>query len=174
MPWGVSASITVGDFNADSRPDLVGANSADNQVSVLLGDGSGDFGATTNFGVGTYPSEVAVGDFNADSRLDLGVTNGEDDTVAVLLGDGRGGLGPVTNFPVGDFPSSVAVNDFNEDLRPDLAVTNAKALSFNVSVLLNTTFVQPYPRPGGGTPFASHSSLSSPNARRPTCPTSAH
>ena len=37
-------------------------------VSILLGNGSGGFSAPTNFTVGDEPSSVAVGDFNGDAR----------------------------------------------------------------------------------------------------------
>lgn len=43
---------------------LVVVNAFSNNVSVLLGDGAGSFGAATNFAVGTNPWSVAVGDFN--------------------------------------------------------------------------------------------------------------
>lgn len=40
----------VGDFNDNGRPDLAVANGTDpGNVSVLLGTGSGAFGAPTNF-----------------------------------------------------------------------------------------------------------------------------
>ena len=45
-------SIAVGDFNGDGNLDLVTANSSISfNVSVLLGDGSGSFGAPTTFSV---------------------------------------------------------------------------------------------------------------------------
>ena len=68
-------SVAVGDFNGDSRPDLAVANFGSNNVSILLGNGSGGFGGPTNFAVGDNPLSVAVGDFNGDSRPDLAVAN---------------------------------------------------------------------------------------------------
>ena len=69
-------SVAVGDFNGDGKPDLALANSVDNNVTVLLGNGSGGFttpGAT--FAVGLDPWSVAVGDFNGDGKPDLAVAN---------------------------------------------------------------------------------------------------
>ena len=40
-------------------------------VCVLLGDGSGGFGAKTEFGTGNGPMSIAVGDFNGDGKADL-------------------------------------------------------------------------------------------------------
>ncbi len=127
-------SVAVADFNLDGKPDLAVANANSDNVSVLLGNGSGSFGAAANFGVGDQPRSVTVGDFNLDGKSDLAVTNVNSDNVSVLLGNGVGSFGAATNFSVGSFPTSVAVGDFNLDSKPDLAVANGN--SNNVSVLL--------------------------------------
>jgi hypothetical protein len=58
-------SVAVGDFNNDNILDLAVANSGSNNVSILLGTGTGSFGTpATNFAVGSTPRSVAVGDFN--------------------------------------------------------------------------------------------------------------
>jgi hypothetical protein len=54
-------SVAVGDFNGDGQPDLVVANQASNDVSVLLGNGDGTFGAQARFASGVGPDSVAVG-----------------------------------------------------------------------------------------------------------------
>jgi hypothetical protein len=68
-------SVAVGDFNKDGNSDLVTANNATNNVSLLLGNGDGTFGAATYFGVGSSPYTVAVGDFNGDGNSDLATAN---------------------------------------------------------------------------------------------------
>ena len=69
-------SVAVGDFNGDGKQDLAVANAATpSNVSILLGDGAGNFSAATNFGAGSYPLSVAVGDFNGDGKQDLAVAN---------------------------------------------------------------------------------------------------
>ena len=60
-------------------------SSASNSVSMLLGNGTGGFGAATNYAVGTRPDSVAVGDFNSDSNPDLAVANYASSNVSVLL-----------------------------------------------------------------------------------------
>jgi hypothetical protein len=42
---------------------------------MLLGTGTGSFGAATNFNVGELPRSVAAGDFNGDGTLDLAVAS---------------------------------------------------------------------------------------------------
>jgi VCBS repeat protein len=58
--------LAVGDFNGDGHLDLATPNISDGTVSILLGTGTGSFGAATNFGVGNAPFFVAVGDFNGE------------------------------------------------------------------------------------------------------------
>ncbi len=136
-PWEVRrCSITVGDFNGDGKDDLATANSFDNNVSILLGDGSGGFTQTT-FAVGTWPTAVKVGDFNADGNEDLATANELDETVSVLLGDGSGSFASPATFDVGSSPYLLNVGDFNEDGKDDLVTTNFS--SNNLSVLLNQT-----------------------------------
>ncbi len=126
--------ISVGYFNGDGIPDLVTANYGSDNVSVLLGTGTGTFGAASNYSAGTGPASVAVGNFNADGIPDLAVANMGSDNLSVLLGNGDGTFGPKTDFPAGTGPATVAVGDFDGDHKLDLAVTNSG--SDNVSVLL--------------------------------------
>ena len=91
-------SVAVGDFNGDGKQDLAVANIASDDVSILLGDGAGNFSAPTNFTVGDSPDSVAVGDFNGDGKQDLAVANIASDDVSILLGDGTGNFSAATNF----------------------------------------------------------------------------
>ena len=127
-------SAAIGDFNGDGKQDLAIANNGANNISILLGDGSGGFGSATNFSVGTSPYTVAVGDFNGDGKLDLAVANSASNNVSILLGNGNGTFGAATNFNVGTTPYAVAVGDFNRDGKLDLAVANNG--SNNASILL--------------------------------------
>jgi hypothetical protein len=54
-------SVAVGDLNADGKLDLAVANADSNNVSILLGTGTGSFAAATNFAVGTRPLSVRLG-----------------------------------------------------------------------------------------------------------------
>jgi len=132
-------SIAIGDFNADSDPDLVTANRNFADVSVLLAGAGGSFGTATNFAATGSPRSVAVGDFNADSDPDLAVVGELNATLAVLSGGTGGTFTPEGGFAVGDGPISIAVGAFNDDSDPDLAVANH--LSDNLSVLLGTPLI---------------------------------
>jgi hypothetical protein len=121
-------SVAVADFNGDGFPDLAIANSGGNNVTVLLGNGSGGFTAASGspFSAGNSPQSVAVGDFNNDGHPDLAVADHMANQVTVLLGNGSGGFTTDTSSPfaVGGGPVSVAVGDFNGDGNADLAVAN--------------------------------------------------
>ena len=132
-------SVAVGDFNGDGKQDLAVAYSVDclgcnGGVSILLGDGTGNFSAPTNFTAGDYPRSVAVGDFNGDGKQDLAVANIDSDNVSILLGDGTGNFGAPRNFGADFMPDSIAIGDFNGDGKQDLAAANQS--SHNVSILL--------------------------------------
>ncbi|MEQ9236054.1 Ig-like domain-containing protein [Coleofasciculus sp. E2-BRE-01] len=83
-----------------------------NNVSILLGDGTGNFGVAPSLNVGTQPFDVAVADLNADGNLDLAVSNIDSHNVSVLLGNGAGGFSAATNLRLNttNFPP-VANND---------------------------------------------------------------
>jgi Calx-beta domain/FG-GAP-like repeat/RTX calcium-binding nonapeptide repeat (4 copies) len=127
-------SVAVGDFNGDGKSDIVTANNASQNVSVLLGNGTGNFATTKNFKVPSRPTSVTVGDFDGNGISDLAVTSSFFNNVSVLLGKGDGTFNLATSFDVGTNPNSVIVGDFNKDNKLDLAVANSS--SNNVSVLL--------------------------------------
>jgi hypothetical protein len=126
-------------LSAASSLDLAVTDQIDNTVVVLLGTGSGSFGAPAGFGAGPSVLYPTTGDFNEDGHLDLAVANGDNHEVSVLLGDGTGNFGAPTGFPTtGATAYSVTVGDFNEDGHLDLAVANNSypASTNAVSILL--------------------------------------
>jgi hypothetical protein len=78
------SSLAVGDFNGDSRPDIVAAFN-NGEVSVLVGNGDGSFQTQLKYTGGTGLSSVAVGDFNGDGATDVAVPNYWANTLSVLL-----------------------------------------------------------------------------------------
>lgn len=101
-----------------------------NNVSLLLGDGLGGFGAAANLVFGSYPAGVAVGDFNRDNQADFAVANQRSEDISIALGDGTGGFGAAINLknvtgPAGfGGPFALKVRDFNGDQNPDLIAAN--------------------------------------------------
>ena len=100
------------------------SNCANGSVSILLGDGSGNFSLNSTIAAGENAKSVAVGDFNGDGKLDLAVANNLSNTVSILLGNGDGTFTPTLSSPsTGAQPDSIAVGDFNDDGKLDLAVS---------------------------------------------------
>ena len=121
-------SIAVGDFDNDTRLDVVVANNGTDNVMVLFGSGYGTFVSQTTYstGNGSHPCWVAVGDFNNDSRLDIVVANSGTNNVGIFLSNGTGTFSSQITYStgLGSQPYSVAVLDFDNDTRLDIAVAN--------------------------------------------------
>jgi hypothetical protein len=128
-------SVVIGDLNGDGKPDLATANATSNTVSVLLGDGDGNFEEKTDFGTGMFPRSLAIGDLNGDGKPDLATANATSTTVSVLLGNGDGSFRVKSDFGTGDYPTSVAIGDLNSDGKLDVVTANYSTRT--VSVLLN-------------------------------------
>ena len=141
---GGPTAIAVGDFNRDGSSDLVVTNGRSASVTILLGNGQGQFSAGPNspFAVGEGPQAVAVGNFTSDSNLDLAVVNAGSGTVTILLGTGQGQFSPAPGSPIGagSSPQAVAVAEVTGDGNLDLAVVDAA--SGAVIVLLGDGFGQ--------------------------------
>lgn len=130
--------LSIGDVNSDGNMDVTTSNYEDNSVSVLLGDGRGNFAPASGspFAVGRGPYNHTLSDVNHDGNLDVVTPNVRDNNVTVLLGNGKGGFiaaaGPPS--PVGYRPYYTAIGDLNSDGKPDLVTThddiNKMAVSF--------------------------------------------
>jgi len=94
-------SIAVADVNHDGKPDIIVANTEDETVSVLLGDGKGHFTQAPGspFSCGKSPNDIAVADMNGDGHPDLIVANTGTPYITILLGDGKGGFAPSPHSP---------------------------------------------------------------------------
>ena len=153
-------SIALGDLDGDDFLDLVIANYYFDDISVLLGDGTGNFGPVKYYDVGARPNSVVIEDIDNDGALDLINTNSGDGKISILLGDGDGNFDPAeyyyvgvdpslledpsfpsllddTNSDIGGNPLSVIAGDINKDGLLDLVTANF--LSDEFSVLLNTS-----------------------------------
>jgi Ca2+-binding RTX toxin-like protein len=132
-------SVAVGDFNNDGKLDLVTANSDPNanSISVLLGNGNGNFREAENTKVeGIQPLSVATGDFDRDGNLDVVSADAGSNAVSILLGKGSGKFADPDSVLVGNAsPVSVVTGDFNDDNKLDIATANLGSTSQNISVL---------------------------------------
>jgi hypothetical protein len=127
-------SVSVVDANNDGKLDLITTSFYDNNISVLLGDGSGNFAQQTTFAAGNVVFSASAADVNGDGNADVITANGGSGNVSVLLGDGRGNFAQQTTFDVGSHPSFVNAADVNGDGKMDVVTANYN--DKNISVLL--------------------------------------
>ena len=113
-------AVVTADFNNDGHLDLATANYYDGDVSVLIGDGRGAFGAANNLVAGTNPVSLAVGDFNNDGHLDLATANKGSNDLSMLLGNGDGTFRAPVQIPTLAGPKAVVAADFDADGNMDL------------------------------------------------------
>ena len=124
--------VTNANLRAGSTTnDLIVANSADNDVGILLGKGDGTFNAQTTYPVGTNPVWIATGNLNpnggTDTNLDLAVANQGSNNISILLGNGDGTFTAGTTLTAGSSPTSVVAANFHDAIAGssiDLAVAN--------------------------------------------------
>lgn len=119
-------SVEVANFNNDTFSDLAITSETDSSVTILLGNGKGNFIAPDNspFIAGSMPNDISIGDFNKDGNLDLALANHGEKYLTVLLGDGKGNFtsSPESPFKTRGIPHThgIATGDFNNDGRLDL------------------------------------------------------
>ena len=126
--------LAAADLNGDGFLDLVTANSSGNNVSVLLGDGAGGFGAPTLFFTGNQPHDVTIGDVDGDGFLDIVTADVTGAGITFMRGTGNGTFINAVPFPAGPGASATMLGDFDRDGALDVAVVNFA--SSNISVLL--------------------------------------
>ncbi|MBI4902139.1 MAG: VCBS repeat-containing protein [Acidobacteria bacterium] len=141
-------SVSVGDVNADGKPDIVTSTSGANNatlVGVHLGNGNGTFQAVTLIPVAFGPAQTALTDFNGDGKVDIVVGHCCGDVqMGVLVGNGNGTFQSETFVPnTGNGSSFVVAADMNKDLKPDIVFGAGGANGAFVAMILNAAAAAP-------------------------------
>lgn len=128
--------VRVADINNDGNIDIITTNLEGNNVTILCGDGKGNFKEANGspFACGDAPFGVAIGDVNADGKPDLAIINSPASTadrtgkngLTVLPGDGTGKFTMMTGSPyeAGKIPNRVAIGDVNGDGVNDIVTSD--------------------------------------------------
>jgi hypothetical protein len=109
--------VAIAVANLNGRPDLLVANAGSNDVSVLLGRGSGSSWTLVpgpRIKTQAGPDAVAAGRMTADSPIDLFVANRQSNTVQRFPGVGNGFFDDrnPTVYPVGQAPTALFLGNF--------------------------------------------------------------
>ena len=132
--------IGTGDFNGDGNLDIAIANHGVKLVTVLLGNGKGQFsfapGSPFTVESNPHPHGIAVADFNGDKKLDIAIDSWAENKVLLLFGKGDGAFqSPGVKIDVGKMPyQRLRTADVNEDGNADILTSNFEGSS--VSILL--------------------------------------
>ncbi|CAF2132198.1 unnamed protein product [Rotaria magnacalcarata] len=119
-------SFVIGDFNNDSRMDIVAANSGSNKIAIFIGYGNFTFLNPMTYATGFRPMSISPGDFNNDTQLDIVIANYDSESVSIFLGYGNGSFATQETYSTGSnsYLYFVTVGDYNNDAIQDIVVGN--------------------------------------------------
>ena len=127
-----------------SSTDLALADSADNEVTTLINNGSGRFAIGSNYSVGLDPVTIVDGQFElpGDHNDDLVTGNASGGSVSLLPGNGDGTFGSAVNSTVDGAapsggPSKVLVADLTPGFKADLVCLLSPGSSADAEALLS-------------------------------------
>lgn len=111
------------DFNGDGEIDLAIVSGGNNQMTVMMGNGTGTYSSFTNYTSGSSVRGVAVLDLDVDGDADLVTANRIGNNLRLFFNDGLGGFATSSTLEAGcTAETAVMPGDANEDGIMDLFV----------------------------------------------------
>lgn len=121
--------LAIADFDGDLELDVITSNaqSGDNSLGLVLGDGDGTFGLPAAIPTTcSRPESVEAGFFDADANVDVAVACFDSSEIAVLLGNGDGTFAAPVRYGLagGANPYWILAEDMDGDGELDLVTAN--------------------------------------------------
>ena len=120
------ASSAIGDYNNDTKLDVMWRGQGSTSASLVLGNGNGTFGAATTFFTGlNNTTSLFSSDFDEDGKLDVAVfKHNNSSQILIARGNGNGTFAGSTTYAIpgtGFSPhKTAALADVNGDGELDL------------------------------------------------------
>lgn len=148
--------LSLVDMDLDGDIDAVVPNERSSDVSVLLGDGAGQFDRPRAFVADEQTLASAVGKVNGDDLPDVIASSRSTDspTAAVLLNLGGGALRGIEDVPSEPSPIDVIAGDFNNDGLSDLGLIHSSGHVLLFPALFDGGFAAPTTQTLGADPVA--------------------
>lgn len=125
-----SDAIWFGDFNNDSKTDMVVRHWFTDKLTLFLNNGDGTFNTASTITSEESLNDLVLADFNNDNNLDIAATNADYDgtinLVSIHLGNGDGSFKPVVSYSCyGDYKYTLDAGDITGDGFKDLVLSSA-------------------------------------------------
>ncbi len=130
-------SIAPVDVDKDGDIDIVTANFASNNISVIKNNGDGTFLDRVNYTTGNSPYSVTLVDVDKDGDMDVVTANYDSHTISILKNNGDGTFATKVDYATGSQPRSVVTVDIDGDGNIDIITANSDANANSISVLKN-------------------------------------
>lgn len=130
-------STALGDLDGDGNMDIVTVNALTDDLTILLGDGTGSYTEPSNspLAAGSVLIDVKLADVNNDGNLDIITVKSTSNEVDIFLGIGSAIFASPKPFSTGGLNAyGLALGDLNADGALDIVASNY--VSNNVAVLI--------------------------------------
>jgi hypothetical protein len=93
-------AIYLHDVTANGHLDIVTTNAANDNLSILEGDGAGEFAPAIHLATDPGPARMAFADVTGNGHSDIITLNHSGHSISVLAGDGTGQYAAASSYPI--------------------------------------------------------------------------